>query len=43
MIIGEKRYEINEEDYILGALILYIDFITLFIYILRIIGELKNN
>lgn len=27
MIIGEKRYEINDDDYILGAMILYIDII----------------
>jgi FtsH-binding integral membrane protein len=27
MIIGENRYEINDEDYILGAMILYIDII----------------
>ena len=43
MIIGEKRYELNDEDYILGALVLYLDIVVLFIYILRILGEAKNN
>ena len=41
MIIGEQRYEINDEDYILGALVLYIDIIQLFLYILRILGDKK--
>ena len=39
MIIGEKRYEINEEDYIFAAMVLYIDIIQLFLNILRILGE----
>ena len=43
MIIGEKKYEINDEDYVLGALILYLDIIMLFIYILRIIGNKDRN
>ena len=43
LIIGEKRYEINEEDYVIGALILYLDIITMFIYILRILGEAQRN
>jgi len=43
MILGEKRYELNDEDYVIGALILYLDIIVLFIYILRILGEAKGN
>ena len=41
-IIGEKRYEINDDDYILGAMIIYLDIIMLFVYILRIMGQHKK-
>jgi len=34
MIIGGNRYELSSEDYVLGAMILYLDIITLFIKIL---------
>lgn len=38
LIMGGKRYEIEIDDYILGAIILYSDIITIFIYLLRIFG-----
>jgi hypothetical protein len=34
MIIGGKRFSISYDDYVLGALILYIDIIQIFLYIL---------
>ena len=34
LIAGGKRFEITMDDYIIGALILYIDIIRLFLYIL---------
>lgn len=34
--------QIEIDDYILGAITLYIDLITLFIHILRILGKLKK-
>ena len=40
MIMGDKKYNISLDDYIVGALILYIDIIQLFLYILRM---LKDN
>lgn len=43
MIRGNKQYEINDDDYILAAMILYLDIIRLFIYILRILGESQRN
>jgi FtsH-binding integral membrane protein len=43
MILGRKEYELNSEDYILGALILYLDVIMMFIYLLKILGELNKN
>ena len=38
LIMGGKRYEIDIDDYILGAIILYTDIITIFIYLLKIFG-----
>jgi len=34
-IAGGRRYSVSTEDYILGALMLYVDIIMLFIYLLR--------
>lgn len=34
MLIGGHKYELNQEDYILGAIILYLDIINIFLYIL---------
>lgn len=38
MIIGGRRIELSPEEYIMGALQLYIDVMQLFYAILRIIG-----
>ena len=38
MIIGGKRYELTLDDYIVGALVLYLDIIMIFIYLLQIFG-----
>lgn len=34
MLIGGGKYQLNQEDYILGAIILYLDIINIFLYIL---------
>lgn len=39
LIVGGRYRELGYDDYILGALILYIDVIGLFIYLLRILGR----
>lgn len=39
LIMGSHKYGITMDDYILGALILYIDIIQLFIYILRLLSQ----
>ena len=39
LILGKGRYKLNEDDYIIGALILYLDIIVLFLYILRALGS----
>ena len=38
LIIGGGRYKLSIDDYIIGAIILYIDIIYLFIYLLAIFG-----
>nr|CAI5853163.1 unnamed protein product [Callosobruchus analis] len=37
-VVGGKRIQLSTEEYILGALTLYIDIITIFILLLDIIG-----
>ena len=39
LIMGGKRYEIEIDDYILGAIILYTDIIMIFLYLLRIMSK----
>ena len=41
IIVGGKhrKYQLEEDQYILGALILYLDIINLFLYILEILGK----
>jgi hypothetical protein len=45
LIVAGKhsKYQMNEQDYILGAMSLYNDVINLFLYTLRMIGEDKNK
>jgi FtsH-binding integral membrane protein len=41
---GEGRYaSINKEDYILGAVMLYLDILNLFLYIIQILSSLGKN
>lgn len=41
LIVGGKhaKYQMNEKDFVFGAMSLYNDVINMFIYILRLIGE----
>ncbi|KAJ6217631.1 hypothetical protein RDWZM_008788 [Blomia tropicalis] len=41
LIMGGKRFQISEEDYIFAALNLYLDIVQLFIFILRILQASK--
>ena len=38
MILGGKKYEYSEEDYVFAALNLYLDIINIFLYLLQILG-----
>ena len=39
LIMGGKRYEVELDDYILGAIILYTDIVMLFLYLLQLFGR----
>jgi FtsH-binding integral membrane protein len=46
MIIGGKhRFQLSCDDYVVGALLLYMDIIQLFMYLLMLLGKkwLKND
>jgi FtsH-binding integral membrane protein len=38
LIMGGKRFQLSMDDYVVGALLLYIDIIQIFLYILMILG-----
>ncbi|XP_063709315.1 protein lifeguard 1-like [Culicoides brevitarsis] len=43
MLIGKHSQSFEPEDYVFAALVLYSDIITLFVYVLRLIGLLGND
>ncbi len=43
MIIGGKRLQLSMDDYVIGALILYIDIIQMFLYLLALLGRRWNS
>ena len=38
LILGEGRHSLSIDDYILGAMILYMDIIMIFVYLLQLVG-----
>ncbi|XP_023327752.1 protein lifeguard 1 [Eurytemora carolleeae] len=42
MIGGKHKYSLSPEEYVFGALNLYLDIINLFLYLLQIIGAARN-
>ena len=42
MIGGKHKYSIDPEEYVFAALNLYLDIVNLFIYILSIVGSIKD-
>ncbi len=38
LIVGEGRHSLGLDDYVLGALILYIDIIMIFVYLVQLLG-----
>ena len=45
LIVSGKsaKYQMNEKDYILGAMSVYSDIINIFLYILRLLGDLDDD
>ena len=39
LIIGGRRLELSMDDYVVGALILYIDIIQIFLYLLQLLSK----
>jgi FtsH-binding integral membrane protein len=42
LMMGGKRYELSLDDYIIGAVMIYIDIIVIFLRVLTIIGQLRR-
>ena len=42
-IAGGGRHALSKEDYILGAVILYLDILNIFLYVLQILAALKGE
>lgn len=42
LVMGGKRFELDMDDYVIGALILYIDIIEIFIQILKLLSDDKK-
>ena len=38
LVMGGKRYQLSIDDFIVGALILYLDIIMIFLYLIQIFG-----
>ncbi|CAK60525.1 unnamed protein product (macronuclear) [Paramecium tetraurelia] len=43
LIVGSKRHSLQKDDYIIGALILYIDIIILFLELVKLIAQLTGK
>lgn len=42
LIMGNKAHQLSIDDYILGALLLYLDIILIFLYLLELLNNLRN-
>lgn len=45
LIVAGKsaKYRMNENDYVFGAMTLYSDIVDIFLYLLRVLGEIDDN
>jgi FtsH-binding integral membrane protein len=39
LIVGKGKWRLGLDDYIIGALIIYVDIITIFLYLLMLFGK----
>ena len=42
LIMGGRKYEYSEEDYVAAVTQLYVDIVMIFIYLLQLIGGLDS-
>ena len=42
MIVGGRKYEYSEEDYVAAAVQLYLDVVYIFLFLLQIVGGGNN-
>uniref|UniRef100_A0AAY5EXF9 Glutamate receptor, ionotropic, N-methyl D-aspartate-associated protein 1b (glutamate binding) n=1 Tax=Electrophorus electricus TaxID=8005 RepID=A0AAY5EXF9_ELEEL len=42
LLLGNKKLSLNPEEYVFGALNLYLDIINIFLFILQIVGRSRN-
>lgn len=43
LIVGGRSAELEIDDYFLGAMLLYIDIVSIFIYILQLLGLASSS
>ena len=43
LIVGKKTHELTVDDYILGALFIYLDVVMIFLYVLEILSDLTKS
>ncbi|KAL4657229.1 protein lifeguard 1-like [Arapaima gigas] len=43
LVMGREKYSLNPEEYVFAALILYLDIITIFLYLLILLGGSSNS
>mmetsp|Transcript_20286 Transcript_20286/g.20298 ORF Transcript_20286/g.20298 Transcript_20286/m.20298 type:complete len:133 (+) Transcript_20286:305-703(+) len=43
LIVDGEKYGITSDDYVIGAMLIYVDVIALFLRILELIGKLKEH
>lgn len=42
MILQDRKYGISKDDYIVGALSLYLDFVNIFLHLVRVLGNTRK-
>ncbi len=43
LIVGGKTIQLDIDDYYTGAMLLYVDIISIFLYILQLLGLVNSN
>lgn len=43
LVLGGKKHQISLDNYVMGAVIIYMDIIRLFLQLLKLLGEKKKK